>query len=327
MSRTETALGTPYFSPEGLTLGLQSLQLVIGGMTEKYHGEPLHRPKVIYLPEELSETSFNLTININKREIEKGLLELAIAPQGIELLAILRVPALRTYSILLKQDFSMIQSEKIVISSEEYQNELVSLSKTTSVTLSVYLIVKESSKAKIFFPPPPGTWLAGLGYKLQPPQLSFDFSPEELTLEQADNLKIPMGTFVYVDFLEENASLPLLELTDVKDALTVYINQDIFDSLINSTNHDSRAMLVSTILSAATNQIIFELSNELNQIRTMTFEQLQNSDSVAAKIIDKITPESLDCDFMIEMIRNSPTRALAFADAQLLTARSIKEVM
>ena len=327
MSRTETALGTPYYSPDGLVTGISSVSLIIGSQTEKYLGEPLHRPRAIYLSEDITDTNFVLNIELNEKSVKQGISELGISNKGIELIALLRVPSLRTYEILLRKNLASISKYSLQIESNNFQKDLMFLGKSTAISISVYLVIGEKSKARIFFPPPPGTWLSGIGFKIQPPQLSLEFSPEELTQEQAKLLNIPIDTFVYVDFLEENASFPLLEISDVKDALTVYVNQSLFQSLIDSTDQGKRAMLVSSILSAAINQIIFQLSFELQENISINYEQVKDRKPVALKIIDKITPKNMEPEMMLEIIKKFPAQAIAYADSESKTAEIMKEIM
>ena len=324
MSRTESALGTPFFAPEGLVMGLVDAKLSYSAGGEVFEAEPLHRPKVVSMQEENSIDFLKLDIEIDPKKIQAGLNELGFGKSGVDLLVISRVPMLKRFTELLRIEVNGSSNKKISYSAPADFLSVVNLARTSPVSISVYLIIKHLSKASIFFPPPPGTWLAGLGFKLQPPQTSFDFTPIPLDESEAKRLKIPTNSFVFVEFLDDEVDKPLLNTSDVSSALRVFVNGEVLDELVKSTNNQARTTLVAAIRSAALSQIIHELSTELNESLPL-WEDMKASKCVASTVVEGISDKTLDGDSLLSIIRNQPLRAIAMADAYLDTARDMSE--
>ena len=324
MSRTESALGTPYFAPEGLISGLVSATLSYSLGGEVFEAEPLHRPKVVSMQEENSIDFLKVDIEIDPIQIQAGLDELGLGQSGVDLLVIARIPMLKRFNELLRIEVNGKASKKINYVAPTELLQIVNLARTSPVSISIYLIIKHLSKASIFFPPPPGTWLAGLGYKLQPPQTSFDFTPIELDENEANRLKIPLESFVFVEFIDDEVDEPLLKASDVSSALRVFVNRKVLDELVKSTNNQARSMLVSAIRSAAVSQIIHELSAELNNSKPL-WDDLKASKCIAATVVEGISDRKLDGDSLLMTIRDYPFRAIAMADAHLETAIDMSE--
>lgn len=324
MSRTETAVGTPYFAPEGLINGLVSAHLAIEQGGEKFKAEPLHRPKAIFVPEESAADQFSLEVEIDPKGIQSGLNQLSLGNDGAQVIVVARIPALKRNLIISRTDVNGKSEKKIRITGDSEINSWVSLSRKSAVTISIYLVIKHQTNAGIFFPPPAGTWLAGLGFKVQPPQPSFDFTPQPLEKDDADRLRIPYDTFVYVD-IKDNSEYPLTSLQDVNEALTVYVNEEVINSLTGSSSTiEARAMMVAAIRSAALSQIIFELHKELSFVEEVHWELLDGNNTLASKIIRGISDGSLTDEEFTELIRNNPRKAMAYADAELETANDLK---
>jgi hypothetical protein len=324
MSRTESALGTPFFAPEGLVMGLVDAKLSYSVGGEVFGAEPLHRPKVVSMQDENPIEFLKVDIEIDPKKIQAGLNELGFGKSGVELLVIARVPMLKRFTELLRIEVNGSSSKQISYSAPSDFLPIVNLAKTSPVSISVYLIIKHLSKASIFFPPPPGTWLAGLGFKLQPAQTSFDFTPIPLDESEAKRLRIPLNSFVFVEFLDDEVDQPLLNTSDVGSALRVFVNGDVLDELVRSTNNQARTTLVAAIRSAALSQIIHELFNELRESSPL-WEDMKASKCVASTIVEGISDRTLDGDSLLNMIRNHPLRAIAMADAHLDTARDMSE--
>lgn len=324
MSRTESALGTPFFAPEGLIMGLveANLSYSLGG--EVFGAEPLHRPKVVSMQEENSIDFLKIDIEIDPKQIQAGLNQLGFGKSGVELMAIARVPMLKRSHELLRMEVNGSSNKKISFSAPPDFLPIVNLARTSPVSISVYLIIKHLSKASIFFPPPPGTWLAGLGFKLQPSQTSFDFTPIPLDESEAKRLKIPTTSFVFVEFLDDEVDQPLLNTSDVSSALRVYVNSNVLDELVKSTNNQARNTLVAAIRSAAVSQIIQELSNELNETLPL-WDDLKASKCIASTVVEGISDRTLDGDSLLTIIRTQPIRAIAMADSYLDTALDMSE--
>jgi hypothetical protein len=78
MSRTESALGTPFFAPEGLITGITGTKLSFSSSGVVFEGEPLHRAKVIAMQEEDPIDFLNLEIGLDPKRIQSGLDELGL---------------------------------------------------------------------------------------------------------------------------------------------------------------------------------------------------------------------------------------------------------
>ena len=326
MARTESAIGTPFYIPESLINGIKAVTLDISGQIEKVSAEPLHRPKVVPFTEHIVKKDFSLKIDLDMNGLSAGSRELGLSLSGIQVIALIRVPILSRYEILLKEEILNCKDGSFSIISSDYQSELFALGQSNKVEISVYLVIKEISKTKTFFPPLPGTFISGFGFRIQPPSSSYEFQPEELTPEKANELGIPKDCFVYVDFLD-NASFPLLDNTEVKEALTIYVNQNIFQILFESTDQKSREMLVGTILSAATAQIIHWLSYELKDNPGIEYQVLADKKTVASIVLDKIKPRNMDGQKMIDIVRDLPDKAIAYADAELGTSKTFEGIL
>jgi hypothetical protein len=324
MSRTESALGTPFFAPEGLISGLVDAKLSYSLGGEVFEAEPLHRPKAVSMQEENAVDFLQIDIEIDPKQIQAGLNELGLGKSGVDLLVIARVPMLKRFNELLRIEVNGATSKKISYTAPAELLPIVNLARTSPVSISIYLIIKHLSKASIFFPPPPGTWLAGLGFKLQPPQSSFDFTPIPLDQTDANRLKIPLESFVYVEFLDDEVDAPLLKASEVSSALRVFVNSKVLDELVKSTNNQARTTLVAAIRSAAVSQIIQELSTELKDSEPL-WNDLKASKSIASTVVEGISDRTLDGDSLLTMIRNYPLRAIAMADAHLETAIDMSE--
>ncbi len=324
MSRTESALGTPFFAPDGLLSGLVETKLSYSLDGGVFQAEPLHRPKVVSMQEENSIDFLKLEIEIDPKQIQIGLDQLGLGKSGVEILVVARIPILRRFVELIRIEVNGSSGKKISYTAPPEVLPFVNLARTSPVTISVYLIVKHLSKASIFFPPPPGTWLAGMGYKLQPPQSSFDFTPIPLDEDEAKRLKIPSTSFVFVEFLDDEVDQPLLNTSEVNSALRVYVNTEVLEELIKSTNSQARGMIVSAIRSAAVSQIIYELSIELAD-NIYGWDELKSSKSLASVIVEGISDQTLDGDSLLGIIRRQPLRAIAMADAYLETAQDMSE--
>jgi hypothetical protein len=324
MSRTESALGTPFFAPEGLISGLVETKLSYSLSGEVFEAEPLHRPKVISMQDENSIDFLKLEIKIDPKQIQAGLNQLGFGKSGVELLVIARIPMLKRHTELLRLEVNGSSEKKISYLAPLEIMPFVNLAKTSPITISVYLIVKNMSKASIFFPPPPGTWLAGMGYKLLPPQSSFDFTPIPLDEGEAKRLKISVSSFVFVEFLDDEVDRPLLNTSEVSSALRVYVNSKVLDELVKSTNNQARTTMVAAIRSAAVSQIICELSIELAE-NTYGWDELKASKSLASTVVEGISDRTLDGDTLLAIIKADPLRAIAMADAHLETALDMSE--
>lgn len=324
MSRTESALGTPFFAPEGLITGIKTTRLSFSKPGVVFEGEPLHRAKVIAMQEEDPIDFFNLEIDLDPKKIQLGLDELGLGKSGVELLVIARIPMLKRFTELLRLEVNGSTARTISYSAPTEVLHTISLARTSPVSISVYLIIKHLSKANIFFPPPPGTWLAGLGYKLQPPQSSFDFTPIPLDESDALRLKIPEASFVFVEFLDDDVDQPLLNATEVVSALKVYVNSNVLEELARSTNNQARTALVAAIRSSAVSQIIYELSTELKEASCI-WDDLKSKKSLASIIVEGISDKSLDGDSLLGIIEKNPQRVIAMADAHLETSPDISE--
>ena len=324
MSRTESALGTPFFAPEGLITGIKATRLSFSASGDVFEGEPLHRAKVVSMQEEDPIDFLNLDIDLDPKKIQTGLDELGLGKSGVELLVIARIPMLKRFVELLRVEVNGATSKTITYSASSEILQTVGLARTSPVTISVYLIIKHLSKANIFFPPPPGTWLAGLGYKLQPPQSSFDFTPIPLDESDATRLRIPEATFVFVEFLDDDVDQPLLNASEVASALRVYVNSNVLEELAKSTNSHARNTLVAAIRSAAVAQIIYELSTELSEA-TYNWEDLKSRKSLASTIVEAISDKTLDGESVLGIIERQPQRVIAMADAHLETSIDMSE--
>jgi hypothetical protein len=324
MSRTESALGTPFFAPEGLISGLVETKLSYSSAGEVFEAEPLHRPKVVSMQEENSIDFLKLDIEIDPKQIQTGLNQLGFGKTGVELLVVARIPMLKRFTELLRLEVNGSSAKKISYIAPPEVLPFVNLARTSTVTISVYLIIKHLSKASIFFPPPPGTWLAGMGYKLLPPQSSFDFTPIPLDDNEAKRLKIPTSSFVFVEFLDDEVDQPLLNTSEVSSALRVYVNSHVLDELVKSSNNQARTTLVAAIRSAAVSQIIYELSIELAEY-SHGWDELKSSKSLASTVVEGISDRTLDEDSLLGIIRTHPLRAIAMADAHLETALDMSE--
>lgn len=325
MSRTESALGTPFFAPEGLITGIKATKLSFSSSGAVFEGEPLHRAKVIAMQEEDPIDFLNLEIDLDPKKIQSGLDELGLGKSGVELLVITRIPMLKRFTELLRCEVNGSSAKTIKYSAPVEALQMINLARTSPVSISVYLIIKHLSKASIFFPPPPGTWLAGLGYKLQPPQTSFDFTPIPLDESDATRLKIPEATFVFVEFLDDDVDQPLLNASEVVSALRVYVNSNVLDELAKSTNNQARTTLVAAIRSAAVSQIIYELSTELNEATTYNWDDLKSKKSLASTIVEGISDKTLDGESLLAIIERNPQRVIAMADAHLETSLDMSE--
>ena len=324
MSRTESALGTPFFAPEGLITGLVDAKLSYSVGGEVFEAEPLHRPKVVAMQEENSIDFLKIDIEIDPKQIQAGLNELGLGKSGVDLLVVARIPMLKRFNELLRIEVNGSTNKKLSFSAPADFLPIVNLARTSPVSISVYLIIKHLSKASIFFPPPPGTWLAGLGFKLQPPQTSFDFTPIPLDESEAKRLKIPLASFVFVEFLDDEVDRPLLNASDVSSALRVFVNSSVLDELVKSTNNQARTTLVAAIRSAAVSQIIQELSLEMTDSLPL-WDDLKASKCIASTVVEGISDRTLDGDSLLGIIRNQPLRAIAMADAYLDTALDMSE--
>lgn len=324
MSRTESALGTPFFAPEGLITGIKSTRLSFSAAGSVFEGEPLHRAKVISMQEEDPIDFLMLDIDLDPKKIQAGLDELGLGKSGVELLVVARIPMLKRFTELLRVEVNGSTAKTISYSAPAELLQIFNLARTSPVTISVYLIIKHLSKASIFFPPPPGTWLAGLGYKLQPPQSSFDFTPIPLDESDATRLKIPEATFVFVEFLDDDVDQPLLNANEVVSALRVYVNSNVLDELAKSTNNQARTTLVAAIRSAAVSQIIYELSTELGE-STYSWEDLKSKKSLASTIVEGISDNTMDGETLLGIIERNPQRIIAMADAHLETSLDMSE--
>jgi hypothetical protein len=266
----------------------------------------------------------NLEIDLDPKKIQSGLDELGLGKSGVELLVIARIPMLKRFTELLRCEVNGSSAKTITYSAPAEVLQTINLARTSPVSISVYLIIKHLSKASIFFPPPPGTWLAGLGYKLQPPQSSFDFTPIPLDETDASRLKIPNATFVFVEFLDDDVDRPLLNASEVVSALRVYVNSNVLEELAKSTNNQARTTLVAAIRSAAVSQIIYELSTELNE-GPYNWDDLKSKKSLAATIVEGISDKTLDGESLLGIIHRNPQRVIAMADAHLETSIDMSE--
>ena len=327
MSRTETALGIPYFAPEGLIAGIKSVNLSLNDGGDVYLADPLHRPRSVFVNSETILNTLSLVIDLNLPNLNQGSAELGIGKDGIELIVVARIPRLRRNQVLSRIKLVDIKESKITLHFKANENDFVVAANSGPVQLSVYLVVTQNSFAKIFFPPPPGTWLAGYGFSLQPPRESFRFSPVPLDLENASRLGIPMETFVFIDFQDEAASSPLCQLTDVNEALNLYVNAEILESLVGSTDAVSRAMLVSMIRSAAVTQMIYQLKMELTDDTSLSWDSIESKESVAWTIVNAVRPGHMQPDQFLNFVKNYPLKAIAFADQTLGISTAVKAVM
>jgi hypothetical protein len=324
MTRTESALGTPFFAPEGLINGIKAAKLSFSATGEIFEAEPLHRAKVIAMHEDNPIDFLKIEIDLDPKQIQLGLDELGLGKSGVELFVIARVPMLKRFTELLRIEVNGSTSKRVSYSAPPEVLQTICLAQTSQVSVSVYLIIKHLSKASIFFPPPPGTWLAGMGYKLQPPQSTFDFTPTPLDESDATRLKIPKATYVFVEFLDDDVDQPLLNTSEVSSALRIYVNSNVLEELSKSTNMQARKTLVASIRSAAISQIIYELSTELND-SSHSWDDLKATKSLASIIVEGISDQTLDGESLLAIIERNPQRAIAMADAHLSTSLDMSE--
>jgi len=321
MNRTETAVGSPYFAPEGLLASIKEVSLVLESGGEKFHSGPLHRPRNIHLAPDVTLSDPFINIEIDLAQIGSGAKILGLETSDIELLVLSRNNALRRVEILLRERIAKDSPSKFLISGPQLLDQL-KLGQLTRITISAYVIVARESKSSTFFPPPMGTWIAGNGFSVQPPLETFEFVPDTLDADAAARLNIPYDTFTYVEFLFDESNEPLTSQVDANLAFRVYVNESIQNALIKSNKMEFRQSLVGSIMTSVVPQLIFQLQRELLEDEAIDWAKLLETRTIATRLIESLRGNNLPERFL-EIVKLYPTRAIAIADSQLQTSKKI----
>ena len=321
MNRTETAVGSPYFAPEGLLAAIKEVSLVLENGGEKFQSGPLHRPRNIHLASDVVIQDPLLNIEIDLAQIISGAKTLGIETTDIELLVLSRNNALRRVETLLRERIAKNSPSSFRISGSPLLDQL-KLGKLTRITISAYVIVARESQSKTFFPPPLGTWIAGNGFSVQPPLETFEFVPDTLDADAATRLNIPYDSFTHVEFLFDEANEPLTSQVDANLAFRVYVNESVQNALIKSNKMEFRQSLVGSIMTSVVPQLIFQLQRELLEDDSIDWARLLETRTIATRLIESLRGSNLP-ERYLEMVKLNPARAIAIADSQLQTSKKI----
>jgi len=321
VNRTETAVGSPYFAPEGLLASIKEVSLVLEDGGEKFHSGPLHRPRNIHLAPDLVIKDPYINIEIDLAQISSGAKILGIDTKDIELLVLARNYALRRVEPLLRERIDKESPSIFRISGPQLLNQL-KLGQLTRITISAYVVVARESKSNTFFPPPVGTWIAGNGFSVQPPLETFEFVPNTLDADAAARLNIPYDSFTHVEFLFDEANEPLTSQADANLAFRVYVNESIQNALIKSNKMEFRQSLVGSIMTSVVPQLIFQLQRELLEDEAIDWATLLERRTIATRLIESLRGNNLP-ERYLELVKVNPARAIAIADSQLQTSKKI----
>jgi hypothetical protein len=321
LNRTETAVGSPFFAPEGLLSSIKSVFLVLEETGEKLFAGELHRPRNIHLTSDFTIQSPKLFVELDSEQVSQGVQALGLKVSDIELLVIARNNSLRRAETLFRKRLESGGIHSFEISGLELQKQLV-LGRLTRITISVYVVIGRASNSKTFFPPPLGAWIAGNGFAIQPPVETFEFIPDTLDIEAANRLRVPYDSFTYVEFLFDESSEPLTSQVDANYAFRVFVNESVQYALIRSNKLEFRQSLVGSIMTSVVPQLILQLQKELLENETLDWTILLENQTIATRLIESLRG-SFSPEQYLDVIRRNPAKAIALADSQLQTAKKI----
>ncbi len=307
-----------YYGLEGLEELLHKSQLRInlgfGTIQMLGSGE-----RVSLMPSEMRTVGLSLCLSCEVSEFEVAASLANLKMSDVDLVVIAENGFLKDRRVLVQHHLHELK-ETIEIIAHNRIREDVLRDKKHGFTVRVYLVLNKDIEHLPFRPRRLGTILAQESFSISPSKIGQGLRPKPMTSDVIAAHGLKKGSLLYVD-----AEGSLLDAETLDDAISVYIDEDIFNSLGVTRTPDSK--LLQTIFALDTLvQLAYLVSAELNDLEgigpeleesvvvVFMFEQLQ-------QILGK---NALSAERVVHLLKSDPQKIAALLSGARGVQSSLK---
>jgi hypothetical protein len=315
---TESPAIRNYNGLEGLEELLHNAQLRInlgyGTVQMLQSGE-----RISLMPSEIRTVGLSLCLNCEVSEFNAAAALASLKLTEIDLVVIAENGFLKDRQVLLQRHLGQLE-ETIEIVAHNKIRDHVLRDKKHGFTVRTYLVLNKDIEHLPFRPRRLGTILAQESFSISPSKIGQGLRPKPMTSDVISVHGLKKGSLLYV-----YAEGSLLDAETLDDAISVYIDEDIFNSLGVTRTSDSK--LLQTIFALDTLvQLAYLVSAELNDqegigpdledsvVVVFIFEQLQ-------QILGK---NVLNAERVVHLLKSDPQKIAALLSGARGVQSSLK---
>lgn len=302
---TESPAIRNYNGLEGLEELLHNTQLRInlgyGSVQMLGSGE-----RVSLMPSEIRTVGLSLCLQCEVSEFGTAVSLASLKLSEVDLVVIAENGFLKDRYVLLQRHLDELD-ETIELVAHNRLREHALLDKKHGFTIQVYLVLNKEIEHLPFRPRRLGTILAQESFSISPSKIGQGLRPKPMTSDVIALHELKKGSLLYV-----YAEGSLLDAETLDDAISVYIDEDIFNSLGVTRTPDSK--LLQTIFAIDTlGQLAYLISGELNGLEGIRLE-LEESVVVVFMVeqLQKILGKNvLSAERVVHLLKSEPQKVAA----------------
>ena len=263
----------------------------------------------------VDKVGYRLKLGISLSEMVTLCQGFGLNVEQIDLVVIVRdqkSSTLHEAEILKVLNGSEFNSEVIIVARDHPRSRLMT-NRYTGFEFETFLILNSDVLPRALKPRRKGTILAQSKFVINILDKKGGLKPYPLTAQVRDENELPNAVWLWV----EEQSESLLEAASLRDAFRIYVDEEIL-ILINRLSGPARSFAIQTIIASAFAQIVRSTSAELGLPLNIDFK-FDGNDSAVLKLLFKKfqkVKSSINHEEFIEILRNKPSHAVAYALAQ-----------
>ena len=263
----------------------------------------------------VDKVGYRLKLQIGSSEMANLCHSFGLKVEQIDLVVIARdqkSSTLHEAEILKVLNGSSLSSEVILVARDEPRSRLMT-NRYTGFEFEAFLILNADVSPRPLKPRRKGTILAQTKFAINILDKKSGLKPYPLTAQVREDNELPSGVWLWV----EEQSESLLEAVSLKDAFTIYVDEEILN-LMSRLSGPARSFALQTIIAPAFAQIVRSISAELSLPLNIDFKFDGNGSAVLKLLFKKFqkVKASINYDEFVEILRNKPSHAVAYSLAQ-----------
>lgn len=262
--------------------------------------------RVSLMPSEIRTIGLSLCLNCQNSEFKTAASLANLQLSEIDLVVIAENGFLKDRRVLVKRTLGDLEDVIEIIAHNKIREDVL-LDKRHGFSVQTYLVLNKSIEHLPFRPRRLGTILAQESFSIMPSRIGQGLRPKPMTSDVITDHGLKKGSLLYV-YVEGS----LLDAGTLDEVISVYLDEDIFNSLGVTRTPDSK--LLQTILALDTLvQLAYQISAELNELESLG-PDLDDS-AVIVFMVDQLKQilgkDAPPADRVVQLLRSEPQKIAA----------------